>query len=672
MKTNSLNLLHALNAAAVALQQPALSEAEVLRACREEIARLGLRGGLSLLDDTGEWLVVRETVQPEWMIKVLGELERRTGYQAKNYTFQVTRVATYHQAIETRRAVFVIDSSPVVTQLLPDLVRPLAHVILRALGALPGIYAPLNKKDRAIGVLNVVGAELTAEDIPAVQAFADHIAIALDNARLFAALRESEQRFRTLAEASFEGIAITEQGLFVDLNDQLAQMLGYRRDELIGKSVMQMVAPESQAQVAEAIRSDQLEPYEHFALKQDGTIFPVETRARTMCIGDHPVRITAIRDVTERRHAEEALRASENKFSTAFHISPDSININRLSDGQYIEINEGFTMLAGYTPEDVQNKTWTELDIWADLDDRERLVQELREHGMVNNLEARLRLKDGTVRVGLMSARIIQVNSEPCILSITRDITERKQADLERENLIAELEARNAELERFTYTVSHELKAPLVTIRGFLGFLEKDAVSGNLDRLRADIGRITPATGNMQRLLTELLELSRIGRMMDPQVTVPFEAIAGAAVELVREHITRRGVQVEVAPNLPTICGDQARLVEVVQNLVDNAVKFMGEQTQPRIEIGQRGADDKSWPILFVRDNGIGIEPQYHERVFGLFNKLDAHTDGTGVGLALVKRIVTVHGGHIWVESEGTGKGTTFCFTLPTRPTATE
>jgi signal transduction histidine kinase len=134
-----------------------------------------------------------------------------------------------------------------------------------------------------------------------------------------------------------------------------------------------------------------------------------------------------------------------------------------------------------------------------------------------------------------------------------------------------------------------------------------------------------------------------------------------------------RGVQVAIAPDLPTVYGDRARLVEVVQNLVDNACKFMGDQAEPRIEIGQRGAqaDADGKPVLFVRDNGIGIEPQYQDRVFGLFNKLDAHTEGTGVGLALVKRIVEVHGGRIWVESQGVGKGSTFCFTLPgSRPSA--
>jgi signal transduction histidine kinase len=188
--------------------------------------------------------------------------------------------------------------------------------------------------------------------------------------------------------------------------------------------------------------------------------------------------------------------------------------------------------------------------------------------------------------------------------------------------------------------------------------------------LNTDIARITEATKRMSQLLNELLELSRIGRLMNQPENVPFESIAGEAVGLLRGSLEARGVRVQMAGGLPTINGDRARLVEVVQNLVDNACKFMGDQPEPRIEIGQRGAqaDADGKPILFVRDNGIGIEPQHHDRVFGLFDKLDAQTEGTGVGLALVKRIVEVHGGKIWVESQ-LGQGATFCFTLPTTMT---
>ncbi|MCI0609659.1 MAG: PAS domain S-box protein [Anaerolineae bacterium] len=235
-----------------------------------------------------------------------------------------------------------------------------------------------------------------------------------------------------------------------------------------------------------------------------------------------------------------------------------------------------------------------------------------------------------------------------------------------RKQLIAELESKNAELERFTYTVSHDLKSPLFTIRGFLGYLEKDALSGNQERLKSDIQRITDATEKMQRLLNELLELSRIGRLMNESQPVSFGDLAREVLELVQGHIMERGITVHIQSGLPMVFGDRQRLAEILQNLIVNAAKFMGNQKEPRIEIGQRGEEDGK-PIFYVKDNGIGIQPEHHERIFGLFNKLDVKSDGTGIGLSIVKRIIEVHGGRIWVESE-VGKGAAFFFTLPKAP----
>ncbi len=254
------------------------------------------------------------------------------------------------------------------------------------------------------------------------------------------------------------------------------------------------------------------------------------------------------------------------------------------------------------------------------------------------------------------------------IEQLASEAEDRRQAAEMRESLIAELEQKNDELERFAYTISHDLKAPLVTIRGFLGFLKRDAAVAASDpsavqRLDRDVARIEAAAGKMTRLLDELLEMSRIGRTAAPFEEVAFGAVAREAEELVAGAILERGVEVEVASDLPDVRGDRARLVELVQNLLDNAARYMGEQPSPRIDAGVRHGDP---PVFFVRDNGIGIEPKYHDKIFGLFERLDPRaTEGTGIGLALVKRIVEVHGGEIWVESEGAGRGSTFCFTLP-------
>jgi signal transduction histidine kinase len=173
----------------------------------------------------------------------------------------------------------------------------------------------------------------------------------------------------------------------------------------------------------------------------------------------------------------------------------------------------------------------------------------------------------------------------------------------------------------------------------------------------------------MERLLKDLLDLSRIGRMVNPFEEIPFGELANEAARLVSGQIAQSGVQVLIAPNLPTVHGDRPRLVEVLQNLIENAVKFMGNQPRPQVEIGATRDGEK--PVYYVRDNGIGIDPMYHEKIFGLFERLDGAVEGTGVGLALVSRIVELHGGRIWVESKGIGDGSSFCFTLANRPPKT-
>jgi len=236
-----------------------------------------------------------------------------------------------------------------------------------------------------------------------------------------------------------------------------------------------------------------------------------------------------------------------------------------------------------------------------------------------------------------------------------------RRAEAERSELLADLGRKNAELERFTYTVSHDLKSPLVTIQGFAGMIASDLGPAAPEQVRRDLARITAATNKMQSLLTDLLELSRVGRIVNPVEDVSFGEVAREAVELVQGQLTEKSVEVRIEEGLPMVNLDRRRLLEVLQNLVENASKFVTPGRPPRIEIGLRPGPDRAF---FVRDNGQGIDPAYAERIFNIFEKLDPKAEGTGVGLSLVKRIVEAHGGRIWTESGGLGSGATFFFTL--------
>ena len=374
-----------------------------------------------------------------------------------------------------------------------------------------------------------------------------------------------------------------------------------------------------------------------------------------------------VAELAERKRTEQAFRFSEERFSKAFHTTPVLMTIEEAGRG-FIEVNNAFVESMGYSRDEIIGHKPSELNLIPFSDDRQLAERLLKEKGVFKELELRVRRKSGAIGVVLMSIEYIDMGDIRYILTSALDITERKLAEADRERLIDELETKNEELERFTYTVSHDLKSPLVTINGFLGYLEQDAASGNLDRLKKDTQRIHEAVNKMQKLLSELLELSRIGRLMNPPETLPFEDMVQDALEIVQGRLNESGVTVHTQPNLPAVYGDKPRLIEVLQNLLDNAAKYMGDQPNPRIEVGSQGEDaERGMPVFFVKDNGMGIDPEHHERIFGLFNKLDAKSEGTGVGLALVKRIVEIHGGRIWIQSEA-GNGSTFYFTLPSQP----
>jgi two-component system, LuxR family, sensor kinase FixL len=211
--------------------------------------------------------------------------------------------------------------------------------------------------------------------------------------------------------------------------------------------------------------------------------------------------------------------------------------------------------------------------------------------------------------------------------------------------------------------VSHDLKSPLLSIQSFLVLLKRDLETGDTGRVAHDIMRISESAEKLEHLITTLLNLSRSGRSIDMPVPIPFTDLAREAAALPDATLQQRGIRLVIADNLPVVKGDRHRLLQVMTNLLDNAIKFMGDQKEPRVEVGVR--TDRGTPVFFVRDNGMGIKNENLSKIFGLYERFNPEIPGTGIGLATVKRIIEAHGGKIRAESEGLGKGTTFTFTLP-------
>ena len=243
-----------------------------------------------------------------------------------------------------------------------------------------------------------------------------------------------------------------------------------------------------------------------------------------------------------------------------------------------------------------------------------------------------------------------------------RDVTARRQAEADRARLISELEATNEELERIALSVSQELLGPLDAVADSLRTVEGHISEAFAPILERDGGRATTAVQHLRGMLSSLDELARIGHLPETLETVSLTELAGEAVDMCRSEIRDRDVEVEIG-DLPAVFGDRIRLLQLLRILVENAIQYAGERSRPRLEIGAELRGGRH--VIWVRDNGVGIEPADLDRVFDVFRRLDPRGAGAGVGLALARRIAEMHGGRIRAESDGRGRGSTFLVELP-------
>jgi PAS domain S-box-containing protein len=371
----------------------------------------------------------------------------------------------------------------------------------------------------------------------------------------------------------------------------------------------------------------------------------------------------------ERRRAEVALRESEEKFYRAFHASPDVMVIVRIKDDKFIEVNENFIRLNGYTREEVIGQTSDGLNLWVKEEDRVHMLETLKKNGYVDSEEYEFRTKNGEIRTWLFSAERVTIGGEPCIISITIDITERKRMDEELKQALAELkhssaqlEATNKELEAFSYSVSHDLRSPLRSIDGFSQALLEDYDDKLDDTGRDYLNRLRGASQKMGDLIDGMLKLSRLTRNEMHLETVDLSVLANEIAERLQESQPKRRVKFIIDKGLTTR-GDHQFLRVLLENLLGNAWKFSKNKPNAKIEFSLDHNGDKK--AYFIRDNGAGFDMTYANKLFNAFQRLHDTTEfpGTGIGLATVQRIINRHGGTIWAEGE-VGKGATFYFTL--------
>jgi PAS domain S-box-containing protein len=495
---------------------------------------------------------------------------------------------------------------------------------------------------------------------------------------------ESQLRYQAdlLSYVSDATFSTDDKRTIVSWNRAAEEMYGWSAEEAIGKSVDAVIRSDfTDDQRADAVRMlKETGRFKVVLLQYHRNGDPLWVEGETITLTNEAGQITGFvavnRNITERKHSEEALHLSQENFARAFNSNPAALTITHVDDGTFLIVNESYTDIMGYQPQEILGKTVGALNIYVNADERSQLIQNLREQGRVRNHELLVRSKSGELRSLMVSMEPILYDNAECIISTFIDITDKKKAEEEIRRLNEDLEARviertsqlaaaNKELESFSYSVSHDLRAPLRAIDGYTNILMEDYESFLDEEGKRVCGIISRESKRMGRLIDDLLSFSRTGRREIRFQKIDMKLMVDSVFdELLREK-DRSRIDLQVK-DLPPTTGDSALMRQVWVNLLSNAIKFTSRKERAVIQVESK--ENEEHIVYIVRDNGAGFEMEYAGKLFGVFQRLhgESEFEGTGVGLAIVQRVIQRHGGRIWAEGK-IGEGATFQFMLPKR-----